>query len=69
LIEEENVITAAFVTVEIEGLKSPTDPAVSSCAHQGLEDRILSRNKANCCVQHLSAWKTAAKKSALAALP
>jgi hypothetical protein len=69
LVDEEYVIAAAFIIVEIEGLKSPTGAAIGSGSDQRLEDRILSRNKANCRVQHLSARESAAEKSTLADLP
>jgi hypothetical protein len=69
LIEEEHVIAAAFVSVEIEILKSPTDSAVGCVANQRLEDGILSGNKPGGCAQHLSARKATAEKSTLSDLP
>jgi hypothetical protein len=45
LIEEEYVITAAFVSVEVEILKSPIGSAVGCVANQRLEDGILPGNK------------------------
>jgi hypothetical protein len=69
LIEKEHVITAAFVSVEIEILKSPTDPPISCVANQGLKDGILSGNKPGGCAQHLCAQKATAEKSTLSDLP
>ena len=43
VIKEEDIIRAAFVTVEIEGMKRPMHSAIDSCALETLEDRVLSR--------------------------
>jgi hypothetical protein len=69
LVEEEHVITAAFVSVEIEILKGPTDSSISCVANQRLEDGILSGNKPVGCAQHLCAQKATAEKSTLSDLP
>jgi len=49
LIEEKHIITAALVSVEIEGLEVPTDATISRIAKQTLKNRIPSRNKPNGC--------------------
>jgi hypothetical protein len=69
LIEEEYVIAATFVSVEIEGLKIPTGSSVSRIAKETLKNRILSRNKARGGAQHLSAREAASKESRLTDLP
>jgi hypothetical protein len=69
LVEEEHVITAAFVSVEIETLKSPTDSPVSCVANQRLEDGILSGNKPGGCAQHVCAQKATAEESTLSDPP
>jgi hypothetical protein len=69
LIEEKHIITAALVSVEIEGLEVPTDATVSRIAKETLKNRILSRNKPSGRTQHLSAQESAAEESTLADLP
>jgi hypothetical protein len=69
LIEEEHVIAATFVSVEIEGLKIPTESSVRCIAKQTLKNRILSRHKSYGWTQHLSARESAAKESTLTDLP
>jgi len=69
LIEEEHIISAALVAVEVKRLKSPTDSAISRLANQRLKNRILSRDKPCGRAQHLSAEESAAKKPTLTDLP
>jgi hypothetical protein len=69
LIEEKHIISAALVSVEIEGLKSPTGAAIRGSANERLKNRILSRNKSCGCAQHLGAQESAAEESTLADLP
>jgi hypothetical protein len=69
LIEEEHVVTSAFVSVEIEGLEIPTDSSVSRIAKQTLKNRILSCDKSCGCAQHLGAQESAAKEPTLTDLP
>jgi hypothetical protein len=72
LIEEKHVSAAAFVLIKVERVKVtliPTRSAISADAKQRLKDGILPANKRNSRTQHLRAWETAAKESALTDLP